>query len=365
MSRSTDQERRRLWGGTAEPSRSVSDGLTVGNHPAHAITADSPEAARIKQGIVYGDGVSRDIRDGLTYGDPQTNAAREAEWQGYVQEGAALNARDDSERAELSVRREVELLENAAYAINEAGALAWREPTLNARAAGFWEVMTTEQRGMLVLSGEVDEDVADQLHTAVWPAVVQAKSEHNVAQTHAAGLMQKATFLLRLREERGNPDDAAWHEHQRAVFAKAHEKGLDLGDDNLGSMQFENEFRAAEVVLAEDARADAEARFKVDLLNTPTTNVSEGLRVLTAGGWESTIEAGPVMSKPDYAKAAARVLGGGNGDPMHDDANEIRAGILGATTPTEDVEWRQTQEAAGKLFSDAEEARIRVKLGEG
>ena len=360
MSRSSERERALLNRVERTQSTDIRSGLTVGGHPVHEIVADSDESFRIKSGILGGEAAPRSIASGLTFGDPAARDAHEAQ---RVARADTFVQQERLDREELAMRRETEALEYAAEAVYLASRDGWRDPALNAQAVQFWAALDTRQRGMLVVDGSVDETDADHLHNVVWPHVERAASEHNVAATQAASTTQKALALMRIREERGNPNDPEWHEHQKAVFAKAREKGLKLSDDNLGSIQFEDEFRAAEIVLAEDIRADANARFQLAVLNTESTNVSEGLKVLGPNGYVSTLEGGEIPVKPDYARAGARVLGGGEG-PEFDREDDIKAGILGATALSEGREWRATQEDAGRLFSEAEEARIAQKLGE-
>jgi hypothetical protein len=374
MSRSTDRELARL-NRVEKKTRStdISSGLTYGDgHGDIVLGAQSDEEFALKAGVLSGreGAVEGDSANpthwtaGITHGDPRDNAERAAREADAVARGSALVERENRDRNELAMYRDAELLAYAAEAVNLAAADRWSDSQMNAQAAQYWRALSTEQRALLVHEGDITEYDADVLHQQVWPSIERAQAEHNVEQTRVASEMQKGLALMRIKSERGIEDDATWTEHAKAVFARAREQGIDLADDRMGSQAFEDQFRAAEVVLAEDRRADAEARFKVDLLNTETTNVSEGIRVLGANGWQSTIEGGPVEVKPNYERAAARVLGGGNGDPMHDDANSIRAGILGASAPSEDREWRQAQETAGKLFSAAERERIAQKLGE-
>jgi hypothetical protein len=364
MSRRTQHERAQLYGrGELSPSTNIADGLTYeGGHETHVLTADSDEAERIKLGILEAGTVGGGIAAGLTYGHPADRAAEAYRDSEINARGQAVIERERLDAEELAVRREAELLENTAEAVYEAARDNFTDPEMNEQAVRYWSALTPEQRVQLVMGGDVEEDVADYLHQRVFPAVVKAQADHNVEATKAANRLQKGIALMRIQEERGLPD-AAWNAHKQAVVARAAASGIDLTDESLGSMAFEDNFRAAEVVLAEDARAAAEAQFKLDVLEAPSTSVADGLRVLTGNGWESTQEGGPVYMKPDYERAAARVLGGGNG-PEFDRADDIKAGILGTTDPSEGREWREVQTAAGELFSAAEEARIAAKLGE-
>jgi hypothetical protein len=365
MSKSSERERARLNRVERTPSTDIRSGLTVGDHGEHIITADSDEAERIKAGIIFGDGEeSRRIASGLTYGDPRDNASNDARTAEIVQHGNAILERENFDRGELAMRRETELLEQAAVAVYVAARDNWTDPALNAQAASFWQSMTTEQRGSLVVSGEVSEEDADALHGAVWPAVLHAQQEHDAALAVATGRVQKAQSLMRIREERGNPNDAAWQAHQERVFARAREQGVVLSDDSMGTIRWESEFRAAEIALAEDQRADAVAQFQVAVLQAPSTTVSEGLKVIGPDGqWVSTVEGGEVRVKPDYARAVSRVIGG-RGDPANDREEDIKAGIRGATSAADDPSWRAAQSVAGELFSEADKARIATKLGE-
>jgi hypothetical protein len=366
MSRSSERERARLYGAPQTPltDTSISSGLTYGGHGTVEIDVTSPEKERIVRGIL-GEPGGRRIESGLTYGDPRDAAAAAARDNAINAQGAALNERENFDANELQMRREVDLLASAAEEINLAAMNGWNDPVQNAKAAAWWQSMTTVQRATLVRGGDVTEEDADYVHGAVWPAVAQAAVAHNAEATRIAVTTQKAIALMRIRQERRADNDPAWTAHQQAVFAKAREKGLDLSDERLGSQAFEDQFRAAEVVLAEDARALAVAQFGVDVLDASSTDVASGLRVLGANGWQSTIEGGPVIAKPNYERALDRAMGGDSGghDPALDTAEDIRAGVLTATGPSESKEWRDAQHAAGELFNAEQKASIERKLG--
>ncbi len=365
MSRSSERERARLDKIERARSTDVSSGLTyAGGHEEHVISADSDEAERIKAGIVFGDGVSRDIASGLTYGDPRDNAVRidrENEW---LRHGNALLDRERADADELAMRREMDLLEGAVETINGAALFGWQDAAATGRAARVWEALTPVQRASLVADGGIDEDVADDLHQRVWPAVAQSAVEHKAQVTQAAGQMQKALSLMLIRQERGlEGNDAAWQAHTRRVFAAARDRGVDL--DKLGAQEFEDAVRAFEIIESEDQRAQAVAEFQADVLNAPSTDISQGLRVMNGGAWTDYVPREGIEVRPDYKRAGERVLGGrGEGDPAFDRPEEIIAGIMAPSAPSETAEWRHVQTQAGEMFSAAEEARIRAKLGE-
>jgi hypothetical protein len=361
MSRNTERERALLYRNTPQPSTRIEDGLTYGDHGSHEIVADSDESERIKRGIIDAQGETTNWKNGITYGDPRDNAAAQARENQRVAVANAHIERENFDKAKLAIRREIDFMGAAVEAINEAGYGSWSDPQATARAAKFWEAMSTEQRAVAVASGEIEQGIADELHTQVWPAIARAEQSRNAQATHVSAQVQKGMTLNRIREEHGNPDDASWNAHAAAVFARARAAGHDLADERMGSIDFETQFRAAEIVLQEDVRADAEAQFKVDVLNAPSTNISDGLQVLGPMGYMPVVPGGPIESKPDYAKAAARL--GGEGDPYYDTEADIKAGITQAHAPSETDEWRRTQDAAGELFSDAEKARIAEKLG--
>jgi hypothetical protein len=361
MSRNTERERALLYRNTPQPSTRIEDGLTYGDHGSHEIVADSDESERIKRGIIDAQGETTNWKNGITYGDPRDNAAAaERERQRLGAANAHLQ-RENFDKAELAMRREADFMEEALAAIGDAVMYGFADGEANGRAVGYWQNMTREQRASIVASGDVDEEVADLIHTQLWPAFAQAQVAHNAESTRVSGQMQKGIALNRIREEHGNPDDAAWNAHAAAVFARARAAGHDLADERMGAQDFETQFRAAEVALREDVRADAEAQFKVDVLNAPSTNISDGLQVLGPMGYMPVVPGGPIESKPDYAKAAARL--GGEGDPYYDTPDDIRRGITQAHAPSETAEWRQVQDAAGEMFSEAEKARIAEKLG--
>jgi hypothetical protein len=362
MSRSTDRERARLNEGVRRPSTDVRSGLTTG-HGKQIITAGSDEEERIKLGIIGAGNVGGGIAAGLTYGSPAQAHEERVREQERTALGHALLQQERLDAHELSAHREADLLEAASEAINGAALEQFTDPAANLQAAKLWEALSTEQRAALVATGGVAEYDADVLHQRVWPAVLVQEQHENAQKTQAAGSLQKGLALMRLQEERGL-DGAAWDAHKSAVVSFARDNGIVLADERMGSVQFEDQFRAAEIAMAEIARADAVARFQADVLNETGTNVSEGLRVLGPMGYVSTIEGAEIEAKPDFQKAGQRVLGGLNGDPMYDSGDDIRKGIVEATSPTEGREWSRLQEQAGKLFDAAEEARIAQKLGE-
>jgi hypothetical protein len=352
MSRSSDRERARLNAPNTSPSKNIASGLTTG-HGEHIVIAYTDEEERIKRGILQ-EANTRSIESGLTYGSP--SAAEDAQRQASIERGQAIVEQSNFDANELAMRREADLLEGATEALWNASGEGFANPEANVTAARFWEALTPEQRTSLVLSGSVDEHDADILHQVVVPEVMQATMQHNAEATRISATAQKALSLIRIREERGNPHDAAWFEHQQQVFAKAREKGVDLGAETLGSIQFDTEFRAAELALEEDVRAQARANFKVDVLNAPSTDITEGLRVLGPMGYMPVVEPAGIEVKPDYARAAQR-------GALDETADDIRAGVMAPHSASESAEWQAVQRQAGQLFEDVD-ASIRRKLGE-
>jgi hypothetical protein len=363
MSRSTDRERARLNAATRHVSTNTRDGLTTGSHGEHIITADSDEAYAVKAGILGAGAVGGGIAAGLTYGTPAQQAEQRARDQERTVLGNEILSREQRDATELALRRENDLLEAASEAINGAAIMGFGDASSNVEAASILRTLSNEQIGRLVASGEVDEADMDHLLQQVAPAVIVAEQDVNTAQTRAAGAMQKGLALVRLQEERGL-DDASFAAHRDAVVAYASAHGVRLADESMGSVQFADLFFATEVRMAEEARADANARFQADVLNASGADITRGLEVLGDNGWKSAAPGGEILPKPDFEKAAQRVLGGLDGHPMHDSADDIRSGIVNATSPTESNEWTRVQESAGALFSAQEEARIAAKLGE-
>jgi hypothetical protein len=361
MSRKSEEEQRRLWGAPKERVSALrtSDGLTVGTHPDHIVTAATDEEARIKAGIL-GEGNQGGWQAGLTFGSPLENYEREQRNAALDARGTAMQERERADAAELAMYREAAALEHATEALY---AIDMNDPASMRAAVQAWDGLTPEQRTSMVMAGDIDEGVADWLHTQLMPFVAREMVAENAAKYEAAGRMQRGLALMQIQQERGMTDDQ-FAAYRTSVIEYATSKGIPLTDD-IGTIQWETNFRAAEVMKAEEARADANARFQAEVLNTETTDITSGLKVLGANGYQPVVEGGEILSKPDFAAAAARVLHGG-GHPMHDDADAIRMGILSedAMRPSEQRDWRESQKIAGELFSEAEKARIETKLGE-
>ena len=363
MSRSSKRELDRLNGPPRErvSSLNTADGLTVGRHPEHVVTAASDEEERIKRGILAEGGAGGGWQAGITYGHPadlSAQAAREAERQRLADE--YVN-RERTDRDELAMRREQDLLDKAALAINDAAINGFEDGDLNGLAAGYWQAMTPTQRAYLVGNEAIDPEAADMLHTQVWPVIAQMSVENNAAADRAKDTMAKAQALVAARDRSGL-DDRQWDAHKDAVFSFAHQHGIAL--DALPADQFETQFVAAQAALREDARARAEAEFKADVLNAGG-GVSESIEVLSNGQWVNPSHPPTAIEpKPNYAKAAAR-FGGDTDAPQFDSSEDIRRGILSedAMRPTEQKEFRDVQAEAGRLFEEANPS-IRAKLGE-
>jgi hypothetical protein len=313
------------------------------------LDAKSDEEFAIKAGIVAEEGRGS-IADGLTYGNPLDNAAREARERAMLRHGDALLAQDEFDRNELAMRREADQLEEVAQAIHDARVSNWQDAAKNAKAVAAWEPLTKEQRGSFVINGEIDEEDADHLHQVIWPQVARAQSEHLVHETVLAGRMQKGVALNAIRAERGNPDDATWNDHMRNVFNRAHEAGIDLSDESMGSIDFEQQFRNAEIAMAEDSRAWANARFQ-DAILSADAEVRDGIEY--PGGVRDTTPP-TIMPKPDYARAFTQTYGGGHDESALDIREGLAEGIVGDRA---DAEYRHVIEQADALFAaEAERA---------